>query len=119
MYLLPLLEVTGKRPVRSVAILLDRLSSMHLMMTWCVLTCGTGDGFAAGVLDGVGAGVVVGCVLRTFLRVILRWSFAVVIDFGRCLVMRLGVSPGHVVKNFFLIPLRIVSTMGGHAHMCR
>ena len=90
---------------------------MYLMVTMFVLTCGTGDGSAAGVLDGMGAGVGVGFVLGTFLQVILRWHFAVAIDFGRCLVMRLGISPGHVVKKFFLIPLRKVSTTGDHAHM--
>ena len=54
------------------------------MVTTFVLTCGTGDGSAAGVLDGVGAGVGVGFVLGTFLRDIFRWPFAVAIYFGDC-----------------------------------
>ena len=92
MYLLPLLDVMGKRPVWSVY--MQPVASMaetymQLVRSWvggvvCTLAC---------------VGMVCLVVDRMFLNVWRRWPLTVASDFGRCFRTISLVSPGHVVRN--------------------
>ena len=94
MYLLPLLDVTGKRPVWSVAILPYR--SMHLIVTRLVRKCGPVEGITFVMTVRLGASDGGGLVLRTCCRDILRWPWAVAMDLGRCFLTSWEVRPGQV-----------------------
>ena len=116
-YLLPLLEVTGKRPVWSVEIFPDR--SIHLIVTRLVRICGPGEGIAFVMTVGEGVAVGRGFVLRMCCRIILRWPWAVWTELGRCFLTSWEVRPGQVEKKLSSMPLIQVSGTGDHAHRCR
>ena len=117
MYLLPLLEVTGKRPVWSVEILPDR--SIHFIVTRFVRICGPGEGSAFVITVGEGVSVGWGFVLRMCWRIIFRWPWAEWMELGRCFLTSWEVRPGQVEKKSVSMALIQVSGTGDHAHRCR
>ena len=91
----PLLDKTGKRPVKSVAS--RSLGSRTLKKTF--LDLGGGDRADCGVE-------------RTVFLFNFMWPFAVLRDLGRCLDMRSAVRPGQVTKNQDCIAVMKVAGIG-------
>ena len=104
MYLLPLLDVMGKRPVWSEYIC--PVIAMTLAYTRWVRTGGSelegGVVMTVEALVWAMAGRLVD-VDRRFLGVDFRCPLAVARDLGRYLQTASAVRPGHVAKKFFLI----------------
>ena len=97
MYLKPLLDITGKRPVKSVA--RRSLGSRTLKKIFLDRTGGSWSSGGGGWVE----------------RTCWRWSFmcplAVLMDLGRCLEISSAVSPGQVAKNpFWMAWMRVDGT---------
>ena len=109
MYLWPLLDVTGNRPVWLVYTL--PMSSMlaNRRCVGCSICYTSGSGIF-GLLD---------CVDLIFFRVLSRFPLLVVMGFGRCLATSLVVSPGQEVENPFWVALIHVAGTRLNAEACK
>ena len=120
MYLFPLLEVTGKRPVWSEKIFPVMVTT--LAYTWWVWTGGSNEegGVVVSVFAvGWGLAGVFFDVDRKFLGVAFRWPLAVASALGRYLRTASDVSPGHVVKNPWSIAWVQVEIVGLKHARCK
>ena len=95
MYLLPLLDVIGKRPVWSEKTFPS--NSIILNVTNLFARTGSVGGSVVMTELVVGLGGGVGFVERRFCRICRRWHLTVASDFGRWLRTRSAVRPGQVV----------------------
>ena len=118
-YLLPLLDVVGKRPDWSVETF--PLISTGFMKTQLVRTCSSldEDGVVmTGSMRFVGDGGE-SLVDLIFFRLDRRWPFVVARDLGRCLRTSLTVRPGQVAKYPARIACVQVDTTGQPAQRWR
>ena len=94
-YLLPRLDVIGKRPVWSE----KTFPSNSIILNVTNLFARTGSEGVPVVMTelGFGLGGGVGFVERRFCRICLRWPLTVASDFGRCFRTKSAVRPGQVV----------------------
>ena len=96
-YLVPLLDVVGKRPVWSLYTV--PVKATVLAYAQWVRTL-VSDGREHVVIIGGELTEVTGILVeRTFFRSCRKWPFAVARDLSKCLRTRLEVSPGQVVKK--------------------
>ena len=105
MKLLPLLEMVGKRPVRSIAS--KSLGLTTVMRIVLVLVSGAGGGAEVTGRSGVGYGMRVDL---TFFRASFAWTFAAARLSGRCLAISSAVRPGHVEK--FPLLIAVIKVLG-------
>ena len=109
MYLFPLLDVTGNRPVWLVYNL-----PMGLMLEnkICVglSSCSTSGSRSFGLLD---------CIDLIYFRVLSRCNLLVTVDLGRCLATALAVRPVKEAKTPFWMALIPVMGTGLNTEVCK